>query len=352
MDISVVIPLYNGKDKVWKCITQLDGQTFQGDFEVLIVDDASPDGSGKLMAEKIHRLRYPERFRVILCKDNGRAGRARNIGIKEALGEYVLFIDQDDYPDLTMLDELYKLTDDGEYDITYCNVQECNGQIYRRPKIIGNPIDSSQRQKGLTSFGYVFGMLYKRKVLLSNKLFFPENVMFEDVLWHIGTFSCFSSFNCTEKVLYFRIGDAESQTAYLDSQKLHHRIKATKMYLDVYKNNEYVIKNWEMARQLAIYYIFTSCTWWIVHDRKMYSEKLWTEIIDYGYKSSLTYEEIMESINRANLPAKANKILPLCYLKPKSIYLFLGYFTLINFVRKLLSPIKKIVKKMMICKGE
>ena len=97
MKISVVIPVYNVKQYLDRCIASLAGQTYS-DWEMILVDDGSTDGSGQLcdcFAAKLPRTQ-------VIHRENGGLGMARNSGMAEASGEYVLFLDPDDYygPDL------------------------------------------------------------------------------------------------------------------------------------------------------------------------------------------------------------------------------------------------------------
>ena len=101
--ISVVIPVYNIKDYIQKCVESILSQTFTG-FEILLIDDGSTDGSQKICDE--YGLK-DERITVI-HKKNGGLSSARNVGIKEAKGEYICFIDGDDYIDNDMLEILYE----------------------------------------------------------------------------------------------------------------------------------------------------------------------------------------------------------------------------------------------------
>lgn len=140
--ISVVIPLYNGGDRITKALKELDCQSFQEAYEVIVVDDHSTDDSLTVVENAVKGLNHPEYFRVIYCETNGRAGRARNIGVREAKGEYILFVDQDDYPDRELLQVLYSLknwsrtndgisSETGSFRVVYCDI-EIEGREVRK----------------------------------------------------------------------------------------------------------------------------------------------------------------------------------------------------------------------------
>ena len=102
--ISVIVPVYNIKEYLDRCVRSIMNQTYQN-LEILLVDDGSTDGSGEL-CEKL--AKEDTRIRVF-HKKNGGSSSARNLGIREAKGEYLGFIDSDDYIE----PDMYELLADG-----------------------------------------------------------------------------------------------------------------------------------------------------------------------------------------------------------------------------------------------
>ena len=99
--ISVVVPVYNVEDVLHFCIDSILNQTYS-DFELLLVDDGSTDKSGDICDQY---ARKDTRIRVF-HKENGGVSSARNLGIDNANGEYICFIDSDDYVNSEFLDSL------------------------------------------------------------------------------------------------------------------------------------------------------------------------------------------------------------------------------------------------------
>ena len=91
---SIIIPVYNVKEYLAECLDSLLAQTFQN-FEIIVVDDVSTDGSKDLALS--YAARYPDKITVLEHTVNTRQGGARNTGIEAAVGEYLLFVDSDDY---------------------------------------------------------------------------------------------------------------------------------------------------------------------------------------------------------------------------------------------------------------
>lgn len=91
---SVIVPVYNVENYLAQCLDSLLGQTYR-DFEVIVVDDVSTDSSREIAFQ--YADRYPEQIRLVLHQTNKGLGGARNTGIQAAAGQYLMFLDSDDY---------------------------------------------------------------------------------------------------------------------------------------------------------------------------------------------------------------------------------------------------------------
>lgn len=114
--ISIIVPVYNAEKYLHRCIDSILAQTYT-DFELLLINDGSKDNSGFICDEykdKDTRIR-------VFHKENGGVSSARNLGLDNAKGEWISWVDSDDYIDSTMLDKLYKSAVIDNADITYCN---------------------------------------------------------------------------------------------------------------------------------------------------------------------------------------------------------------------------------------
>ena len=105
--VSLIVPVYKTEDKVERCINSILDQTFK-DFELILIDDGSPDNCGKICDEYAAK---DERIRVF-HKENGGSSSARNVGIKEATGEYICFCDSDDYYEPDIIENLAGVFDE------------------------------------------------------------------------------------------------------------------------------------------------------------------------------------------------------------------------------------------------
>ncbi|MBQ8418228.1 MAG: glycosyltransferase [Phascolarctobacterium sp.] len=120
--LSIIVPVYKVEQYIHKCVDSILNQTFT-DFELILVDDGSPDNCGKICDEYAQK---DKRVRVI-HKENGGVSQARNLGIDEAEGEYITFIDPDDWIALDMYEKLFDLIGKEDLDVVCFEVYEVKG---------------------------------------------------------------------------------------------------------------------------------------------------------------------------------------------------------------------------------
>ena len=343
--ISVVIPLYNGGDRILHALRELDAQTFEGGYEVLVVDDKSTDDSLETVRAGIETLAHPERFRVIASPENGRAGKARNTGVQEAGGEYILFLDQDDYPDREMLQALYDLTEDGKIDCAACDIMDRDGNAYHRAAAGRIPrMEDADRNRILGGgYGYVFAQLIRRKILLEKELFFPEKVMFEDVLYNYGIIGSIGSMNSTDRVLYYRDDDENSQTASFTVRKMQDRVKAAQWYYRKYSETAELQPCMGVIRREALYYIYLSCVSWAIHYRELYDPEFFRYCIEEGRKIPADWDAVMREEKRFSTGEK--KMLKAIYDHPGTAKLFLACGHIGAKGRGAIKRVKRMVRK-------
>ena len=115
--VSVVVPFYNVGQYIEKCLESLVNQTLE-DIEIILVNDGSQDNSAQKV--KQYQQKYPQKIKCYE-KPNGGLGDARNFGINYATGEYIAFLDSDDYVELTMYEEMYQIAKQENADMVECD---------------------------------------------------------------------------------------------------------------------------------------------------------------------------------------------------------------------------------------
>jgi glycosyltransferase involved in cell wall biosynthesis len=216
--ISIIVPVYNGEKYLINCLSYLVNQTLN-DIEIIIIDDASIDKSRYIMEEC--KRQYPEKVKCIYLNENHGAGGARNIGIKEANGDYIGFVDSDDQVETNMFEELYQTAVKGDYDIVDSYLyHEKEKQIVISTSIEAEGIlEYNKRKILIQNTGYIVTKIYKTDLLRKEDILFRENVPFEDPDFLCRVYLLAKSLACVKKVFYFYRYNIQSTTKAIDSNK-------------------------------------------------------------------------------------------------------------------------------------
>lgn len=170
--ISIIVPTYNARNYLSRCIDSLINQTFSH-FEIIIVDDGSTDSSLEILNKYQSRFSH---IKVLHQKNSGQSV-ARNNGLKVASGNYIMFVDSDDWVELDICEKLYNLIIEGDSDIAICGinnyftdkpVEEANLRLFYKNKFLPNFIVTPVAK------------LYKSSYWFNNKFRFHEGIFYED----------------------------------------------------------------------------------------------------------------------------------------------------------------------------
>lgn len=182
--ISVIVSIYNVQDYVKRSVQSIQNQTYKN-LEIILVDDGSTDNSGKICDEF---AKYDERIKVI-HKVNGGLSSARNEGIRIAAGEYIAFVDGDDWIDDTMYEGMMSAMLKYDADIAICNYKEISKKGIRDTST--DDITVFEGRETLKVFieedekyqiqNAAWNKLYKRSLM--GNLSFPEGKLFEDIVY-------------------------------------------------------------------------------------------------------------------------------------------------------------------------
>lgn len=179
--VSVIVPVYNTEKYLRRCLDSLVNQTLN-DIEIIIIEDNSPDNSRLIIDE--YMKKYKDKMKVIHNKTNKGIGYNRNIGIKCASGEYVAFVDSDDYLDKDNLEKMYKYSKKNKTDITVCMLKKVdfNGKELGYENIPYFEI-ASLKQKPNILIDINMGPANKlfNKLLFDDDTYFSENLKYEDI---------------------------------------------------------------------------------------------------------------------------------------------------------------------------
>ncbi|PGO33392.1 hypothetical protein CN984_04700 [Bacillus cereus] len=170
--ISIIVPVYNVAEYLEKCVESILNQTFV-DFELILVNDGSKDQSGEIcdeFAEKDSRIK-------VIHKKNAGLSVARNTGINAARGEYIGFVDSDDWIDPDMYEALYESCELSRSEISIIGMRE----VSEEGKTLMEYIPVHVNLKEILKRAYAWNKLFKRELFVNNNLYFMEGKYYEDL---------------------------------------------------------------------------------------------------------------------------------------------------------------------------
>lgn len=244
---SVVMPVYNVEKHLRKAVDSILSQTYSN-FEIILVDDASPDGCPRICDE------YAEKYDNIKCvhhENNQGLSGARNTGLKYVSGDYVTFMDSDDYVDSDLLEKVKASLDENSadcvvfgvreeyfnkddklskvYELTYGNEERISSQEKARAEVI--------KLEEKTFLGYAWNKFYRTERINRKSLTFEKVTLIEDIVFNIRFFEDITSLNILNSAPYHymkRIDGSLTNKFVKDYYSLHRR--RVEMLLELYKD--------------------------------------------------------------------------------------------------------------------
>jgi len=324
--ISVIVPIYNVEKYLEKCIDSILTQTFV-DFECILIDDGSSDNSPTICDEYAKK---DDRIKVI-HKENGGVSSARNAGLEIAQGEWVTFIDSDDWVEKNYFDILYNNAIKANCDLSLCGINiinEKNGFV-KKPKVF--PIMVFDRISAKKEFfrGHLFAVytvckLVKQKYIYENNITFDTNLKAcEDGLFW------FEIIDKTDKVLYdstpcynyvrnANSSSVETSPKFIDNYMTF--FVATKKMINIETNESVVrkIKSFEVIIATWLCSVLLQSDVFVKEKYEFYRKHLFGSLFYYITDNDIKIRE---------------KITAILYLFPK-VYCFMR--KVYHFMRKLL----------------
>ncbi|WP_294225774.1 glycosyltransferase [uncultured Chryseobacterium sp.] len=179
--VSVIVPVYNVEKYLAKCLDSLISQTYQN-IEILIVNDGSTDNSSQVI--RTYSIKYPEKIRSF-TKENGGLSDARNFGIDRATGDYIGFVDSDDYVTPVMFEEMVHLAERHNAKLVICNIQKVDqhDRIVQKLTQIPNMPEKIDLAKNFSLFSdlsyFACNKLFRKELFKEKR--FKKAAHFEDI---------------------------------------------------------------------------------------------------------------------------------------------------------------------------
>ena len=246
MKISVIVPVFNGEKTLRRSLDSILAQSFR-DFELLLIDDGSTDKSGeicKLYEEKDNRVRY-------IKKENGGPSSVRNLGIKEAKGDYIAFADCDDYMDDGAFGFMYEKAVSTNADMVVCGCYTELGNAVQKVFCDEMLIEGEYGEKiiPLKSKDLLdapWNKLYKTEFLKSTGVEMPVGEIFEDTAFHLELLKYSPKIAVYSECFYHYVQNLGSVTKKYNPEKLEilkkraQQLKAVTKGIDSYCDFYYI----------------------------------------------------------------------------------------------------------------
>lgn len=236
MKLSIIVPVYNmmADGKLKNCLDSLVRQEV-ADMEIIAVDDKSTDDSLALLRQ--YSRQYGERFITIAAAENGRQGAAKNLGLRQAKGEWIGFIDSDDWIAGDMFSRLLKKAEETGADVVGCDylltdeIGKETGSIEENNTAEQTGLLGEEQYKALIlKPGSMVIKIYKRALFADNQIFFPERMFYEDNAIGVLPLLYASRFERVPEPLYFYYQNPNSTVHTVSIARCEDRMKAMEIY--------------------------------------------------------------------------------------------------------------------------
>ena len=318
-NVSVIVPFYNVEEYIEKCLETLVSQTLE-DIEIILVNDGSKDKSIEIVNKFLKT--YPEKL-VYLEKENGGLSDARNYAINYAKGEYIAFLDSDDYVEKDMYEKMYELAKKENSDMVECNF------YWEYPNKIKEDIGVTYNGKNemLEKIRVVaWNKLIKREILISSKVQFPKGYRYEDVEFTYKLIPYIETVSFLKEPCVHYI-QRQGSISNSQNERTKEIFDVLEHVIEYYKEKDIYEKYKEELEYVYIRYAFCSSLLRIV---KIENASLQKELLN------LTWEKVNTTFPnwKKNKILKKGKGLKNIYLKTINQFTYRIYTTILSIIQK------------------
>ena len=317
--VSVIVPFYNVESYIGRCLDTLVKQTLD-DIEIILVNDGSKDRS-KIVVDKYIK-EYPEKI-VYLEKENGGLSDARNFAIPYAKGEYITFLDSDDYVNVEMYKDMYELAKRENSDMVECDFyweypdkkKEDIGVIYNGKKEMIEKVRVVAWNK-----------LIKKDILEKSKVIFPKGYRYEDVEFTYKLVPYLDKVSFLKKPCVHYI-QREGSISNNQNERNKEIFDVLEHVIEFYKENDLYEEYKDELEYIYIRYAFCSSLLRIV---KIEDQNIQQNLLD------LTWEKVNTTFPewKKNPILKSKKDLKNIYLKTINKFTYEMYTTMLSLFQK------------------
>ncbi len=335
MKLSIIVPVYNmaAEGKLAYCLNSLVNQTIN-DYEIIAVDDASTDNSLEIL--KDFERRFPDRFHAVHSEVNKHQGGAKNIGLKLAKGDWIGFIDSDDWITPDMYERLIRKAEETGADLVGCDYSLVGEHSMKVGQIVPNNkkeqcglLNKEKRQSLILDGGSLVVKIFRRSMILKNELWFPEDIFYEDNALGNSYLILAKQFEYIDEPLYYYYQHDASTVHTISPKRCEDRMAAGRLMLaEAKKHNFYEEFKPELEYSFTLlFYINTLFTYMAGVEKTKYSF-----VKAMGKEMKQTFPEFEANpYYQERTHAEEKKLIG---MQQKSTLLFMLYYKLLWAYRK------------------
>lgn len=253
--LSIIVPVYNVENYLGECLDSLINQTYK-DIEIICINDGSTDNSLNILKEykkKDNRI-------IIVEQENKGVSATRNNGILMAKGDYITFVDSDDFLDLNIYEKCMESISQNDADIAVFDFICFPDQISH--KKLESKVYHNQRFEAIDENNIggdtVWNKIYRRSMIIDNNILFKEDIQLgEDSLFTVTVFPCAKTVALVPEVFYhYRVNrQASASYSIVTKKRMSSVINISKYLIDDYMSRGYTErKNWLLNYSLLLTY--------------------------------------------------------------------------------------------------
>ena len=228
--VSIIVPVYNVEEYLARCLDSLVNQSLK-DIEIIVVNDGSPDNSQKIIDNYCKKYKNIKSF----IKENGGLSDARNFGIEKAQGEYIAFLDSDDYVTIDMYMEMYNKAKSGNFDMVVCDLNYVYDDKIIKASCNIKKDTNNIKDVMLNIYPAAWNKIFKRN-LMDKGIRFKKGVWFEDVEFIYRLLPYINTIGVVHKT-FNQYVQREGSITNTINKKLYHYIDNWNGIVDYYKKN-------------------------------------------------------------------------------------------------------------------
>lgn len=241
--VSIIIPAYNVQNYIGACLDSLVCQTLS-DLEIIVINDGSIDNTKAVI--EAYRAKYPDMVKIFNVENSG-AAAARNVGLDAATGEYIGFVDSDDYVRQDTFELLYNAAKEKDAQIVSCGY--CREGVHSTRKMpFGNRnikaedvFDKNIFEEPLLfdEVPYLWNKIFKADIIQKNNIRFHKDLrIYEDLVFTYEAFLFADKISRVEEYLYYYVVSRDTSLTYRFTEKRFDIVKATELLLEFYEKNK------------------------------------------------------------------------------------------------------------------